>query len=249
MKGKVRKPFVMKQFTIAHNQVALPVTSDACLFGAVVDLTSNENHEHRVLDIGTGTGLLCFMLAQKHPAATFTGIDIHQESIAQALENQSVNPFADLIQFELSDILTHSPNQPYHSIVCNPPFFENQWPSEDETRRLARHSNTLNLSNLVAACTRILCNQGKLFLLYPCDDLPHTRLTLNNNHFQLLKTTFIKAHSQKKPHLVVIEAQYNPEIPSESIPALSETIIHYTPEGKLTETATHYLKEFYSHLP
>jgi tRNA1Val (adenine37-N6)-methyltransferase len=85
--NKPRQPFAMKQFSIAQNDVALPVTSDACLFGSMIQLPKNAH----VLDIGTGTGLLCFMLAQKHPDATFTGIDIHPGSIQQAIENNHNN--------------------------------------------------------------------------------------------------------------------------------------------------------------
>jgi len=251
MTNKVRKPFVMKQFTIAHHQVALPVTSDACLFGAMIQLSVPMDHTqpYRLLDIGTGTGLLCFMLAQNHPQIHCTGIDIHQNSVDQATENLKNNPFAERIRFEMANILHYIFNEGYHGIVCNPPFFENQLPSEDDIRRLARHSNTLNLSNLIASCAKLLLPNGELFLLYPCDGLANTRSTLEKNQFLIVKTTFIQANSTKKPHLVMIQARYKAPSADYSNESSSETVVHYTAEGKLTDTATHYLQEFYSQLP
>jgi tRNA1Val (adenine37-N6)-methyltransferase len=251
MTNKVRKPFVMKQFTIAHHQVALPVTSDACLFGAMIQLSEPMDHAqpYRLLDIGTGTGLLCFMLAQNHPRIHCTGIDIHQSSVDQATENLKNNPFADRIRFDMANILQYTFNEGYHGIVCNPPFFENQLPSEDDLRRLARHSNTLNLSNLIASCAKLLLPNGELFLLYPSDGLANTCSELEKNQFRIVKTTFIQANPKKKPHLVIIHARYKAPNASFSIEPSSETVIHYTSEGKLSDTATHYLQEFYSQLP
>jgi len=251
MNGKVRKPFAMKLFSIAHDNVALPVTSDACLFGAMIQLSKPQKPgiQQRVLEIGTGTGLLCFMLAQKHPGASFIGIDIHEESVIQAKENLQNNPFAQRICFELGEILQYSPKDLFQHIVCNPPFFENQLPSQNDTRRLARHSDSLNLNSLLQACYALLEPEGELFLLYPCDDLVNSVTALFRQQFQPRKITFIQANDQKKPHLMMIHAQKCNDIEPSITEITQETIVHYEPNGKLTKDATHYLQEFYSHLP
>lgn len=254
--SKARKPFIMKQFSIAHDKVALPVTSDACLFGAMISFSATYGDAHRpikkVLDIGTGTGLLCLMLAQKYPDVQFTGIDIHPDSIAQANQNKDNCPFAARLTFELADILSYSPSTRFDAIVCNPPFFQEQLPSTDETRRLARHSDTLSLSSLLHACHKLLNHHGELFLLYPTIDESRLKATLNEAQFSLLRLTHIRATELKLPHLCMIQAKAMPEIEPttrQSHDITTQTIIHYQPNGELTSDATHYLQEFYSSLP
>jgi tRNA1Val (adenine37-N6)-methyltransferase len=245
--NKPRQPFAMKQFTIAQNDVALPVTSDACLFGAMIQLPQNAH----VLDIGTGTGLLCFMLAQKHPDATFTGIDIHPQSIQQAIENNHNNPFNNQIEFHIGDAQLWEPSTPYNAIVCNPPFFENHLPSQNTTRRLARHSNDLTLPNLLKHCNRLLHPNGELFLLYPNQNIHQIQTTFAENHLQILEITFIQATENKPPHLAILRAIKSPlniEKAEESPNLITQNVIHYQTNGQLTNHATHYLKEFYVRL-
>ncbi|MCX8485553.1 MAG: methyltransferase [Bacteroidia bacterium] len=254
--SKVRKPFAMKQFTIAHDKVALPVTSDACLFGSMIDLPQTLENKSQplknVLDVGTGTGLLCLMLAQKHPHLNFVGIDIHEASVEQALQNVINSPFNNQIRIDLANILSFSPKEPFDAIVCNPPFFEHQLPSSDETRRIARHSDTLNLNNLLLACHEILITQGYLYILYPVVDPTWLLSTLQFAQFELSKLTYIRATETKKPHLMLIQAKSLPKTnnSSPSYPHFeTETITHYQTNGQLTPEATHYLQEFYSSLP
>jgi tRNA1Val (adenine37-N6)-methyltransferase len=244
---KPRQPFAMKQFTIAQNDVALPVTSDACLFGSMIQLPKNAH----VLDIGTGTGLLCFMLAQKHPDASFTGIDIHPGSIQQAIENNHNNPFKNQIEFQIGDAQLWEPTTPYHAIVCNPPFFENHLPSQNNTRRLARHSNELTLPNLLKHCNRLLHPNGELFLLYPNQNINQTQKTFSENHLQIQEITFIQATENKPPHLAIfrtIKTPFNQENAEESPKLITKNVIHYQTNGQLTLDATHYLQEFYTRL-
>ena len=127
----MRKPFAMKQFTVVQSEVALPVTSDACVFGALADF----QNATQILDIGSGTGVLSLMMAQKFPSARVQGIDIHLPSVEQARENGINSPFADRVSFLHDNILDFEPDTPINGIICNPPFFENHLPSSDETRR------------------------------------------------------------------------------------------------------------------
>lgn len=244
--NKLRAPFVMKQFSIAQNNVALPVTSDACLFGAIIQLQSHA----RVLDIGTGTGLLCFMLAQSHQKATFTGIDIHQNSIDQANENNANNPFQERISFHCVDVINYLPPQPYDAIVCNPPFFEQHLPSENETRNLARHSNNLTLKTLLHACGCLLNTHGELFLLFPSTNIQHTTETLNQNGFLVDHITYIQARESKKSHLAMFKShKISSAFKKQEFTNISnKTIVHYLPNGKLSQEVTHYLQEFYTRL-
>jgi tRNA1Val (adenine37-N6)-methyltransferase len=169
----MRKPFAMKQFTVVQSEVALPVTSDACVFGALADF----QNATQILDIGSGTGVLSLMMAQKFPSARVQGIDIHLASVEQARKNGIKSPFADRVSFSHDNILDFEPDTPINGIICNPPFFENHLPSTDETRRLARHTQTLTLATLTARCARLLQPRGELLLLLPAYPSPAPRST------------------------------------------------------------------------
>jgi tRNA1Val (adenine37-N6)-methyltransferase len=242
----------MKQFSIAHDKVALPVTSDACLFGALIEFPTDSipmDSPFRVLDVGTGTGLLCFMLAQKYPNAQFTGVDIHLDSIQQAEENRQNNPFSSQIQFELGDILQYCPIAKFDAIVCNPPFFENQLSSSDATRGLARHTSTLNLSHLLAACNRLLVPQGTVFLLYPMGEIMDYSRKLMAEGLCLTEVIYIHPRENKPAHLVVLTAVKLNSKDNDALPIIkSKSVVHYTSNLQLTEVATHYLKDYYIHL-
>lgn len=259
--NKMRRAFVMKQFSIAQNRVTLPVTSDACLFGAFIQLPPKA----QVLDIGTGTGLLCFMMAQTHPEARFTGIDVHTNSISQALENLSNNPYKNRIQFLQANILNYQSNTTPNVIVCNPPFFENHCVSKDPGRRIARHvasnSEELTLSNLIDKCSHQLPENGQLFLLFPCANQSATQKTLGQYGFAIKDITYIQANENKPPHLAIFHALKSSNSlnhqssaaptknnPNSIAPNTKNRIIHFLPNGKPTAKAFELLKEFYINL-
>jgi tRNA1Val (adenine37-N6)-methyltransferase len=238
----MRKPFAMKQFTVAQNQVALPVTSDACVFGALADF-KNATH---ILDIGSGTGVLSLMMAQKFPVSHIHGIDIHLPSVEQACDNARRSPFADRVTFSHDNILDFEPAAPVNGIICNPPFFENHLPSSDETRRLARHAQSFTLLSLTARCARLLQPHGELLLLLPASSQNQILAALQQHQFFAQTITSIQATPTKPPHLIAVYAIKNPpkhantEIPSNTI-----HFTHYSADGQLTPQATELLKDFY----
>ena len=238
----MRKPFAMKQFSVDQSEVALPVTSDACVFGA---LAAFQNATH-ILDIGSGSGVLSLMMAQKFPLAQIKGIDIHLPSVEQARENGINSPFADRVSFSHDNILEFEPSATIDGIICNPPFFENHLPSTDETRRLARHTQSLTLATLTARCARLLQPNGELLLLLPASSQNQILATLQQNQFAPQTITSIQATPSKPPHLIAVYAIKNP--PNQCVAENPQHIIqytHYKADGQLSSQATELLKEFY----
>ena len=109
--------FTFKQFTIRHDRCAMKVGTDGVLLGAWTDVS----HSCRLFDIGTGTGLIALMLAQRCPKASITAIDIDAEAVEQAHENILSSPWKDRVEVLLQDICTFPANQQFNTIVSNPP--------------------------------------------------------------------------------------------------------------------------------
>ena len=238
----MRKPFAMKQFTVVQSEVALPVTSDACVFGALADF----QNATQILDIGSGTGVLSLMMAQKFPSARVQGIDIHLPSVEQARENGINSPFADRVSFSHDNILEFEPHVPINGIICNPPFFENHLPSTDETRRLARHTQSLTLATLTARCARLLKTHGELLLLLPASSQNQILAALQQHQFSPQTITTIQATPTKPPHLIAVYAIKNsPNHFSTDTPTHTIQYTHYSADGQLTPQATELLKDFY----
>ena len=109
--------FAFKQFTIYHDRCAMKVGTDGVLLGAWGCVEGQ-----RILDIGTGSGLIALMAAQRNPDAEVLGIDIDEGAILQARENVAQSPFCGRVGCILQDILTFQPEECYDSILCNPPY-------------------------------------------------------------------------------------------------------------------------------
>ena len=140
----MRNPFFrFKQFTVWHDRCAMKVGTDGVLLGAWVSLDQARN----VLDIGTGSGLIALMIAQRC-LAQITGIDIDADAIGQASENASASPWGNRIRFYQADANSFQ-NGVYDTIVSNPPYFRERVHCPDGQRNAARHTESLTFENRV----------------------------------------------------------------------------------------------------
>ena len=137
--------FKFKQFTIWHDKCAMKVGTDGALLGAWAAPKEARN----ILDIGTGTGLVALMLAQRCQAF-IDAIDIDADACLQAEENVARSPFADRIRVHCCALNDFHPSAPSHYdlIVSNPPYFHQALKCPDPKRNRARHTDTLSLEEL-----------------------------------------------------------------------------------------------------
>jgi tRNA1Val (adenine37-N6)-methyltransferase len=156
--------FQFKQFTVHQDQCAMKVCTDACILGAWFADKTPANA--RVLDIGSGTGLLMLMLAQKHKGP-IRGIEIDLDAFRQLKDNIGKSPWPRLLKVYPGDIRTFSFPEKFDFIISNPPFYENDLPATSPTANLARHSKELTLSELLEAIDTNLSHKGSFGVLLP----------------------------------------------------------------------------------
>ena len=123
----------------------------------------------RILDIGTGTGLIALIMAQRFAQAQIDAIDIDPQACAQAKENVEASPFAAAVQVNCADMRTLAISQPYDAIVCNPPFFISSLQCPDHRRTMARHADTLSPRDLIGFGHRALADGGTMSVVVPAD--------------------------------------------------------------------------------
>lgn len=154
--------FQFRQFRILHDRCAMKVGTDGVLLGSWGNVEG-----HRILDIGTGTGLIALMAAQRNPNAEVTGIEIDREAVLQAQENIAESPFRSRVTCIWNDVLTFRPEFLFDAILCNPPFFTEDTLPDDKGRALARNNKSLPFALLVPKVASLLSAEGSFSVVIP----------------------------------------------------------------------------------
>ncbi len=157
--------FSFKKFTVYHDKCAMKVGTDGVLLGAWVKL----GKVRRVLDVGTGTGLVALMLSQRSEGfISIDAIDIDEDAVLQTLENVERASFRNVkaIHSSLQDYVEKC-DAKYDIIVSNPPYFSSSLHSPDGQRTLARHTNSLPMVEFMNISARLLSSDGYLSLIFP----------------------------------------------------------------------------------
>jgi tRNA1Val (adenine37-N6)-methyltransferase len=158
-----------KQFTVRDDRCAMKIGTDALLLGAWSDVIDSKS----ILDIGSGSGIISLMLAQRAERAEVVGIELDTAAFDQCSENFGLSPFAHRMKCVHQSIQEYSSQDEsacsFDTIVSNPPFFHNKPKSPDSARNLARHDDALPLRELLDACVRCLKPAGKIILIWPSE--------------------------------------------------------------------------------
>lgn len=156
------KPFRFQQFSIQQSKDVFRVGTDGVLLGAMC----NVKNAKKILEIGTGTGLISLMLAQRNVSAKILAIDINENAVKLASENFRNSIFNENLKVELKDFKNFETNENFDLVVCNPPFFEENASAKDV---LARQQVELNFRNLVEKSTEIITKKGILSIILPSE--------------------------------------------------------------------------------
>ena len=210
----------------------MKVTTDACLFGAWVakELADKSNAIQNCLDIGTGSGLLSLMIAQKN-SLVIDAIEIDEAAAQQASENAKASKWNDRIRIAQEDVLQWEPKTKYNWIVSNPPFYENQLRSGTKKKDVAHHDQGLTLPSLLSFVKQHLTDDGFFFLLIPAIRLDETNALLKRNELFTGQRILVKQTPKHPPFRVLIKAgiKENSKI-IESIVIIKNEKDEYTPD-------------------
>ena len=160
-----RKIFRFKQFDLLNDKTAMKVGTDGVLLGAWCDVSGAK----RVLDVGTGCGLIALMVAQRNADAAVTAIDIDQDAADEARINIANSPWSDRVEAQCVDFNDFAAQEPYDLIVSNPPFFTENVMAPDRSRNLARHSVSLTMEQLIGRSKSMLADGGTLAFVSPVE--------------------------------------------------------------------------------
>ena len=231
--------FQFKQFTIWQDKCAMKVGTDGVLLGAWAPIAN----KRRILDVGTGTGLVALMLAQRAQVDfQITALEVDQDAALQAQENIALSPWKSSIEVIQEDFTTYLTQVKYDLIVSNPPYFINSLSCPDHQRSQARHNDSLTYDILLKKVSTLLDTDGLFTVIIPADVSDSVKLIgEKNNLFPLNQLeVFTKPNGEVKRKLITFSFKHR-DCKVEQL--LTEVARHqYSDEYKsLTE-------DFYLHL-
>ncbi len=201
--------FQFKQFTIRQDKCAMKVGTDGTILGAWAQAPEGKC---RILDIGTGTGLIALMMAQRFPMASVVGVDIDSGAICQACENVSNSPFKNRISIIHEDISKFEVDEGFDAIVSNPPFFVDSLTCPDVQRTKARHTTSLTYNQLMHSASKLLKDNGRMSIIIPVDYQKYLESEAYLEGFFVSRVCNIHTTPRKKPKRCLIEFTKTPVI-------------------------------------
>ena len=229
--------FRFKQFTIHQDRCAMKVGTDGVLLGAWAEIAQAGT----LLDIGTGSGLIAIMAAQRNANAHIHAIEINPEACGQAKENIAASPWADRITLFQGAVQTFYPGLQYDRIICNPPFFIHSTPNPEPGRSMARHGESLSYPDLLTAAERLLAPEGKLQLILPAVEANIFLRQASSRGWFANRITYVHPTPEKPPKRHLMEFSKTRTTCMESI-IIIETERHIYHETHASITRDFYLK-------
>lgn len=228
--------FRFRQFEVWHDRCAMKVGTDGVLLGAWAGVEERS----RILDIGTGTGLIALMAAQRAPAATVWGIEIDEAAAAQAEENARRSPFADRVRMLRGDVRTFDFRQSFDCILCNPPFFTEDTLPPDAQRTLARNSVSLRFGELISAVVRLLAPDGEFHVILPTSAVNDFITQSFMSDLYVQRKCAVRTVLRKEPKRQMLSFSRDRNGYTET-----EELILQAPDGSRTPAYASLTKDFY----
>lgn len=230
----------------------MKVCTDACIIGACADVVSTDDggSVERILDIGTGTGLLALMAAQRNQVAQIDAVEVDEAAFGQAQENVAASPFAERVKVWHGRIQDFSAPEPYDRILTNPPFYTNQLRSPDSAVNRALHTDELPFPDLIQAIVRLMKPNGQWWVLLPPYEAEKLSILAKQAGLYAHKRLLVRHNAQKPIVRVVTGFSFGEGSPVDEILTLYEPQKQNDFRGnRLAETYTSefrtLLREFY----
>lgn len=229
--------FRFKQFETAQDRCGMKVSTDACILGAY----TYKKEAGSVLDIGTGTGLLSLMAAQKHEKAFIDAVETEANACEQAADNFRKSPWSSRIKVYHTPVQEFFPEKQYDLIICNPPFYSGHLPSPDSARNQAFHQISLRFTELAAAIRRLLAPEGETNILLPLRQAMEFTETAKAQGLRCNKELLVTEKDPAKPHRSIRTYSFNSqEVFSQEI------LIIRAPDGTYSRDFQNLLFPYYT---
>lgn len=170
--------FRFKQFEVLQREDVFKVGTDAVLLGALVAQHEGANH---ALEIGSGTGIISLMMAQRFPELSICAIDMSDAAFELTHHNFNLSPFKEQLDAKLTDATSFKTDKKFDLIVSNPPYFNQSTLSS--TLANARHTLSLAHEELVSSCTRNISDHGAIWIILPPNEMDNLKALFEPHGF------------------------------------------------------------------
>lgn len=226
--------FHFKRFSIKQDRCTLKVGTDGVILGA----WANVEGVQRILDIGTGTGLLALMCAQRAPDAWIDAVEIDDASAEQAAENAANSPWADHIRVHRMDVRRMKASDPYDLIICNPPFYAGEMASPDPRASVAKHGDELSFKDLLQKVDELLSPKGRFACIIPIDREEEILRCAEAKQLWPIRSCPVKYLEERPAKRLLLE------LGRERSPVRPELLVVEHEPGQFTLQYRHLLKDF-----
>ena len=207
--------------------------------GVLLGAWANFDGASRIPDIGTGTGLLALMAAQRS-GAMIDAVELEPEAASDALYNFRNSEWHSRISLTVCAFQQFETSQKYDHVISNPPFFENSPKSVNTKRAQARHSDSLSLEELLDKSVSLLASGGRISLVLPADKEERLRFLVRGKALFINRFSRVAPDEMKKPHRLLVELSGCPT-PVDG----GDIIIRHTGSSDYTSQYRELTKEFY----
>lgn len=212
--------FRFKQFSVDDAHCGMKVGTDSVLLGAWANVAGAK----QILDIGTGSGLLALMAAQRCPDAEIVGVEMDADACRDASENASNSPWSDRIRVLNADAFAYTPSIEPDLILCNPPYFISELISPNKKRAAARHSianpdkTGLSPESAIALASKWLSASGSIAMVTPKDGTENLVFEAEMKHLHLRRKATVRTSASKPPTRILWQfSRVDGEVKTEEI--------------------------------
>ena len=237
------KPFQFKEFTVHQDKAAMKVGTDGVLLGAWCSL---DKYPDSILDIGSGTGVISLMLAQRCDAMTIDAVELDENAYEQSVANFEDSDWGDRLYCynasfqEFSDEISEE-EETYDLIVSNPPFYTDDFKTQDVSRNKARFTSSLSFESLIIGVSKILSEKGFFSVVVPFKEETNFIALAKENNLFLNRLCRVKGHETSEIKRTLMEFSfYEIELKQESL--VIETARHNYTEAYIELTKDFYFK-------
>lgn len=230
--------FAFKQFSVRQDKSTMKIGTDSVLLGSWADVS----HCRNILDIGSGTGVVALMLAQRAPKAEIDAIDLDEDSYCQSAENFRDSPWHARLKCYHYALQKFKPGCKYDLIVSNPPYFTMPKSYGERRNPKARYNTHLTFSELAEGVIRLLKPKGRFCVILPVHEAAMFTNEAESKKLFLTKYVWVKTTDKKKiPKRVLMEFELQRR------ELVEDEVMVIESEGKYTPRFAQLMRDFYLH--